>query len=94
MRLSSVGRCGQLSQAVQKVSHISAIGPLKKVSAVSEYVAVGYFRDARRSENGENYKVYKALVVAHQPNKSIQTRLVLDSSVTKITVTGIKYHRL
>ena len=62
-------------------------GPVQKVSAVSEHVAVGCFRDARRSENGENYKGYKVLVVAHQPNKTITTRLTLDSSVAKITAT-------
>ena len=62
-------------------------GPVQKVSAVSEHVAVGCFRDARRSENGENYKGYKVLVTPHQPNKTITTRLTLDSSVTTITVT-------
>ena len=62
-------------------------GPIKSVSAVSNHVAVGCFRDARRSENGENYKGYKALVVARNPVRSIVTRLTLDSSVTTITVT-------
>lgn len=62
-------------------------GPVQDVSAVSEHVAVGCFRDARRSENGENYKGYKVLVTPHQPNKTITTRLTLDSSVTTITVT-------
>ena len=62
-------------------------GPVQKVSAVSEHVAVGCFRDARRSENGDNYKGYKVLVTPHMPNKDIQTRLTLDSSVTTITVT-------
>ena len=62
-------------------------GPIKSVSAVENHVAVGCFRDARRSENGENYKGYKALVVARNPARSIVTRLTLDSSVTAITVT-------
>lgn len=57
------------------------------MSAVSEYVAVGCFRDARRSENGDNYKGYKVLVSPHQPNNDIVTRLALDTSVTTITVT-------
>ena len=62
-------------------------GPVKAVSAVSDHVAVGCFRDARTSENGDNYKGYKVLVVAQNPTKTIQTRLTLDSSVTTITVT-------
>ena len=62
-------------------------GPIKGVSAVNNHVAVGCFRDARRSENGENYKGYKALVVARNPARNIDTRLTLDSSVTTITVT-------
>ena len=62
-------------------------GPVQHVSAVSEHVAVGCFRDARRSENGDNYKGYKVLVTPHQPNRTIVTTLTLDSSVTTITVT-------
>ena len=62
-------------------------GPVKAVSAVSNHVAVGCFRDARTSENGDNYKGYKVLAVAQNPAKTIQTRLTLDSSVTTITVT-------
>ena len=62
-------------------------GPVKKVSAVSNHVAVGCFRDARTSENGDNYKGYKVLAVAQNPAKTIQTSLTLDSSVTTITVT-------
>ena len=57
------------------------------MSAVSNNVACGCFRDARRSENGENYKGYKVLVTPHQPNVDITTRLTLDTSVTTITVT-------
>ncbi len=62
-------------------------GPIKSVSAVENHVTVGCFRDARISENGENYKGYKALVVAHQANKDIVTSLTLDTSVTTITAT-------
>ena len=62
-------------------------GPIQKVSAVSNHVICGCFRDARTSENGDNYKGYKAMIVAQQPTKTIQTRLTLDSSVTAITVT-------
>ena len=62
-------------------------GPVKSVSAVSEHVTVGCFRDARTSENGENYKGYKVMVVAQSPAKTITTRLTLDTSVTTITVT-------
>ena len=62
-------------------------GPIQHVSAISEHVAVGCFRDARRSETGDNYKGYKVLVTPHQPNRNIETCLTLDSSVTTITVT-------
>ena len=62
-------------------------GPVKAVSAVSDHVAVGCFRDARISESGDNYKGYKVLVVAQNPAKTIQTRLTLDPSVTTIKVT-------
>ena len=65
----------------------SKYGPIQRVSAISENVICGCFRDARRSESGDNYKGYKALVVAHQPNKDIVTTLTLDSSVTRITFT-------
>lgn len=62
-------------------------GPVQKVSAINNHVAVGCFRDARRSENGDNYKGYKVMVVAHQPARAITTALALDTSVTTITVT-------
>ena len=62
-------------------------GPVQKVSAKSEHVTVGCFRDARTSENGDNYKGYKVLVVAQNPTKDIKTELTLASSVTTITVT-------
>lgn len=62
-------------------------GPVRKVSAKSENVICGCFRDARVSENGENYKGYKVMLVAHQPNRNIKTGLTLDPSVTRITLT-------
>jgi hypothetical protein len=62
-------------------------GPVKEVSAKVNHVTVGCFRDARISENGDNYKGYKVLAVAQNPANTIQTRLTLDSSVTTITVT-------
>ncbi len=62
-------------------------GPVKAVSAVDGHSTVGCFRDARTSENGDNYKGYKVLVVAQNPANTIQTRLTLDSSVTSIKVT-------
>ena len=62
-------------------------GPVKAVSAVDNHVTVGCFRDARTSENGDNYKGYKVLVVAQNPANDIKTRLTLDTSVTTITVT-------
>jgi hypothetical protein len=63
-------------------------GPVRKVSAKSEHVVCGCFRDARISENGDNYKGYKVLIVSHQHNKPlIKTGLTLDPSVTRITIT-------
>lgn len=62
-------------------------GPVQHVSAINNHVTVGCFRDARRSENGDNYKGYKVLVTPQKPSQDIQTSLTLDSSVTTITVT-------
>ena len=62
-------------------------GPVRHLSAKSENVICGCFRDARVSENGENYKGYKVMLVAHQPNRNIRTGLTLDPSVTSITLT-------
>ena len=62
-------------------------GPVKGVTAVSNQVACGCFRDARVSENGENYKGYKVMVVAQIPQRDITATLSLDPSVTTITVT-------
>ena len=64
-------------------------GPIQKVgSGLNNYqVLCGCFRDARTSENGENYKGYKALVMSQIPNRDVQALLTLDSAITKITVT-------
>lgn len=62
-------------------------GPVKKVSAKTNHVAVGCFRDARISENGDNYKGYKVLAVAQNPARAVKTEFTLDPSVTSITVT-------
>lgn len=64
-------------------------GPIQKVgSGLNNYqVLCGCFRDARTSENGENYKGYKALVMSQMPNRDVQALLTLDSAITKITVT-------
>ena len=53
------------------------------------YVVVGCFRDARVSENGENYKGYKSLVVSQMPGRTVEAYLTIDSSVSEITVTHI-----
>lgn len=47
----------------------------------------GCFRDARISENGDNYKGYKAMVVSKFPNRNITASMQLASSVTTIKVT-------
>ncbi len=70
-----------------KTNGRSKYGPVKAVSAITNQVAVGCFRDARVSENGENYKGYKVMVVAQIPQRDITTKLTLDTSVTTITVT-------
>ena len=61
-------------------------GPIQAVSG-TQSILCGCFRDARRSENGENYKGYKALVVSEMANRAVDAYLTLDASVTKITVT-------
>ncbi|MBE6226870.1 MAG: hypothetical protein E7121_07270 [Bacteroidales bacterium] len=61
-------------------------GPIQAVSG-TQSILCGCFRDARRSENGENYKGYKALVVSEMANRTVDAYLTLDASVTKITVT-------
>ena len=61
-------------------------GPIKAVAG-SQSIACGCFRDARRSENGDNYKGYKALVVSQMPTRTVDAYLTLDSSVAEITIT-------
>lgn len=63
-------------------------GPIKKVSG-STSIACGCFRDARRSENGDNYKGYKALVVSQMPTRDADAYLTIDSSVSQVTITHI-----
>jgi hypothetical protein len=61
-------------------------GPIKGVTG-SRSILCGCFRDARISENGENYKGYKALVLSQMPNRDVNAYLTLDPSVTQITFT-------
>ncbi len=61
-------------------------GPVKAVSG-SQSILCGCFRDARRSENDDNYKGYKALVMSEMPNRDVKAYLEIDSSVSQITVT-------
>lgn len=63
-------------------------GPIKNVSG-STSIACGCFRDARRSENGDNFKGYKALVVSQMPTRNADAYLTIDSSVSKVTITHI-----
>ena len=62
-------------------------GPVQKVSTADNSVLCGCFRDARKSENGENYKGYKALVMSEMPNRDVNALLTLDPSVKTITFT-------
>ena len=62
-------------------------GPVQNVTPINNHVICGCFRDARVSENGDNYKGYKVMVVAQQPGRDNTARLTLDSSVRTITVT-------
>ena len=63
-------------------------GPVSQVkSGNANQVLCGCFRDARTSENGDNYKGYKVLVTAQRPDRDIAARLELNSSITTITVT-------
>ena len=63
-------------------------GPIKNVSG-STSIACGCFRDARRSENGANYKGYKALVVSQMPTRDAKAYLTIDSSVSQVTITHL-----
>ena len=64
----------------------SKYGPIQALSG-SQSVLCGCFRDARRSENGDNYKGYKALVMSAFPGRTINAYLSLDSSISQITLT-------
>ena len=61
-------------------------GPIQTVTG-SQSILCGCFRDARRSENGPNYKGYKALVMSELHNRTVNAYLTLDPSVTQITFT-------
>lgn len=63
-------------------------GPVKAVSGNTS-IGLGCFRDARVSENGENYKGYKVMTVSQMPCRDAEAWLTLDPSVTEITVTHI-----
>ena len=63
-------------------------GPIKSVDG-NRSILCGCFRDARISENGENYKGYKSLVVSQMPGRTVEAYLTIDSSVSEITVTHI-----
>ena len=65
----------------------SKYGPIQSMSG-SVSSLCGCFRDARVSENGENYKGYKALVMSEFPNRDDVVNLTLDTSVTKVTITS------
>lgn len=61
-------------------------GPIKGVTG-STSIACGCFRDARKSENGANYKGYKALVVSQMPARDASAYLTIDPSVSQVTIT-------
>lgn len=64
----------------------SNYGPIKSVTGTVSTMC-GCFRDARRSENGDNYKGYKALVLSQMPNRDLTASLTIDTSVAQITFT-------
>lgn len=62
-------------------------GPIQKVRGTDHYLC-GCFRDARTTENGENYKGYKALVTNQFPQGGDNSiNLTLDLSVAEVTFT-------
>lgn len=61
-------------------------GPVKALSGNTS-IGCGCFRDARVSENGENYKGYKVMTVSQMPCRDSEAYLTLDPSVTEISVT-------
>lgn len=60
---------------------------LKQNSQSQSSVMCGCFRDARTSANGDNYKGYKAMVMAKIQNFDVVADLTLDPSVTTVTFT-------
>ena len=67
-------------------------GPIKAVKSAVDLdpVLCGCFRDARSSENGANYKGYKALVMSQLPTRGtngVTGTLTLDPAITKVTIT-------
>lgn len=64
----------------------SHYGPITGVDG-SNSILCGCFRDARTSENGDNYKGYKALVVSEMPNRSVDAYINLESGISEITFT-------
>ena len=62
-------------------------GPIQKVWCKDNSILCGCFRDARISENGDNYKGYKALVMSKLPNRDVEAFINLDSSIGNITIT-------
>ena len=64
-------------------------GPILGVSAAdpTKSFFVGCFRDARVSENGDNFKGYKAMVVSKFHNRDISADLKIADSITEITFT-------
>ena len=62
-------------------------GPINSFTTNSHGAMCGCFHEARRSESGENYKGYKALITGALPNNDINVNLALDASVTNVTIT-------
>jgi hypothetical protein len=62
-------------------------GPIKSVIGTVDHLC-GCFRDARTSQNGANYKGYKALVTHLLPARGdFSINLTIDASVSEITFT-------
>lgn len=62
-------------------------GPIKEVWCKDHSIICGCFRDARKSENGEDYKGYKALVMSKMPGRDVTAYLKLDQAVSQINLT-------
>lgn len=62
-------------------------GPIKEVWCKDNSIICGCFRDARKSENGENYKGYKALVMSKMPGRDVTAYIKLDQAVSQINLT-------